>query len=223
VWGGELVDGRLVRYAVFVLVAVALALGCASRRPVGFLEMEDGQLFPLGKTGPAVVSDQNVRCSVLPYSAEMEREVFGVDLHRGAQMAVEVKIETLDENETERTFVFARHDVQGVFVDGTTRYAVDPRKVYEQNRVDKTAAMFFFGMTGYFIAQREENARRARFAASASDEFRLDRDKPSASGFLFLDIEGIADRELTALLVEYEEGVSGERWNIVIEVGSAGR
>jgi len=147
-------------------------------------------------------SDGELTFYVLPYTGRMEKSVFGVDLHDGQQMALEVRVERTG-SDTD-PLVLRRHDVQLVFEDGTRRYPVDPLKVYEKNRINGTGAAIAFGMVGAFIANSQDEDRHRTFAHAGLDEVRLAGNTRSATGFLFFDFDGVAKPAGRSLIIEYE-------------------
>lgn len=211
----------LLGFAAFVIVAGALG-GCAPSRAKSHLDVDARTAQHAAITS----SDGPVTFSVLPYTSAMDESAFGVDLQSQGQMAVELKVETGLGGSSPVAILFRRQDVQLVFKDGTRRYPLDPLKVYEEHRVDKTAAatipavvgaaafgpagVVVAGIAGHLIAGDRDDSRREVFGSAALDEVRLDDVTRSSHGFLFFDRRGIPQSQISALRIEYENVVTAE-------------
>ena len=201
----------MLRHA-FILIAIlsAVVVGCSA----GFRER---LLLDEAPASTLVVSDERVKISVLPYSGEMESEVFSADLRVNEQMALEIAVENVVGNG--RKFVFHRHNVVAVFGDGSRRYAAQPLKVYQKNRINKLGAYFFFGIAGYAMASAADD-ERLRLLGRASSALVLDEWNPKLTGHLFFDTEGLSDRRLMQLVIDYEEVGVDELWSASVDLGA---
>ncbi len=196
----------LLGIAVVGLVVGGLS-GCGPTRAKGHL----GATAPEGAPAPNTVvtrRDGQVVFHVLPYTGEMEKNAFGIDLHLSRQMAIELKIDYHPEGASPAVVVFRRQGVQLVFKDGTRRASLDPLQVYEVHQVDTTGPAIAFGLIGAAVASSQDSARKDLFTKSALYEIRLDNSVRSASGFLFFDWSGMVDLRGGTLVIEYTDSAS---------------
>jgi hypothetical protein len=149
-----------------------------------------------------------LRASVAPYTAAQERDAFGVDLHENAVIAVALKLVRADS--ATGTLIVRRHGIQARFADGATRYALDPRKVYERHRISPVPGALAFGILGGVLAVDEDAKRNQVFSGSAFESVTLAAPAEEISGFLFFDISGIARQELSSIEIEIENPSAGE-------------
>lgn len=199
------------RFAVLAGLS-ALVIGCAAPRPARLLDVAvDSEM----DTSPVVASDERLRIRVLPYSALMERQVFGLNLHATKQMAVEISAERVAGR---GKLVVRRHELPIVLDDGTMRPPVDPRKIYEEHRIDSTPALLIGSAAGGIIggslmassANASDAERKAELFKLEWAQATLSDLEPVAGRFLFYDMTDIDPKRVVGLLVTYEDPDAAE-------------
>lgn len=171
----------------------------------------------------AVADDENVSVAALAYSPTREKAAFKKDLHKNGQMAVEIRLDRSVEVAGEGHWLFRRHGVQIQFSNGIQRYALDPLKVYENNRINPMGAAVALtllgglagGLVGGELAMEGERRSQQSVAEAALTSVTLSAATPVYNGFVFFDLDGTKGAKPAALLIEYE-GDSGQRHQLRI-------
>jgi len=170
-------------------------------------------------TGEArgVVESQGdgLRVQMLPYTAAMESRSFGIDLHKEATMAVELKLSRQSGDAS--LLKVRRTGIRGHFADGAVRDAMDARKLSERTRTGTTGALVATVVVGSLVGATlplliastglamEADVRKSQlYQSSVLTTAQLDDQNPEAFGFVFFDLTGLHDRRLVAVDVDFE-------------------
>lgn len=163
----------------------------------------------------AELEEDGLRVQLLPYTAAMESRSFGIDLHREQTMAVELKLSRAAGDAS--TLKIRRTGIRGRFADGTVRDAMDARKLTERTRTGTTGAIIATAVVGGVVGAAlplviastqlamDADVRKSRlYESSVLTLAQLDEQHPDAFGFVFFDLEGLPDRRLVAVDIEFE-------------------